>query len=107
MSENAATPSAVVPDTHRYRTALERYAWAFAPLWTALGALVLNLFLLGRRSLRFEEVQALEAANGSWGDLWDAIRDRDAPHALADVVLKVELAFDGNGAWSLRLPAAV
>lgn len=99
-------PSAVVP-ARRYRAELERWAWTLAPVWTALGALLLDLFLLGRRSLRFEEAQALDAAGGSWSYLWAALRDDEAPHAVVDVVLKGWIALGGDSEWMLRLPAAV
>ena len=89
------------------RAVLEEWAWRLAPVLAGLGALLLNLFLLGRRSLRFEEAQAIAAAGGSWGDLWSAVRDNEAPHALVDALLKGWIAFAGDGEWALRVPAAL
>ncbi len=89
------------------RAGLEEWAWRLAPVWTGLGALALNVFLLGRQSLQFGEVEKIDAATGSWGRLWDAVVGREAPHALVDVLLKGWLALASTDAWTLRLPAAV
>jgi mannosyltransferase len=89
------------------QTALREWAWRLAPVLAGLVALLLNVILLGHRSLRFEEAQGLAATRGSWGDLWSAVRGHEAPHALVDVALKGWVSVAGDDEWSLRLPAAV
>jgi mannosyltransferase len=89
------------------RAALVRWAWRLAPVWCGLGALVLDLALLARRSVRWQEAQAVAAASGDWGDLWHAIRGHEAPHAAADALLKLWIGAAGSGEWAIRAPAAL
>ena len=102
-----ATPSIDATNPSERRALLERWAWRLAPVWTALGALVINVAFLGRQSLRGVEAQTVDSVTGSWGDLWSAIRGHEAPHALYDVLLKPWLAFAGTDEWAVRFPAAV
>ncbi len=100
-----STPAGVT--SNRRRATLERWAWRLAPVWTALGALAVNVFLLGRQSFRAEEAQVVTSVTGSWGDLWAELRGHEAPHALYDVLLKPWLALAGTDEWAVRFPAAV
>lgn len=95
VTEASSRPSLIV-----------RWAWRLTPVWTGVGALLLYAVLLGRQSLRWQEAQATEAASGSWGALWDAVRDHEAPHLAYDTVLQVWLRVAGTEEWAVRAPAA-
>ena len=102
-----ATSSIDATDPSERRALLESWAWRLAPVWTALGSLVINICFLGRQSLRMEEAQSVASVSGSWGQLWDELRGHEAPHALYDVLLKPWLAVAGTGEWAVRFPAAL
>ena len=89
------------------RARIASWAWRLAPVWTGLGALLLDVILIGRQSVRADEAQAVKAATGTWGNLWDHLRAHEAPHAVYDVLLKGWLALGGTDEWALRAPAAL
>ncbi len=102
-----ATPSVDDANPSERRALIESWAWRLAPVWTALCALVINVFLLGRQSLRVEEAQTVASVTGSWGDLWGELRGHESPHAFYDMLLKPWLALVGTDEWAVRFPATV
>ncbi len=81
--------------------------WRWMPAGVFVFALTLGLIRLGAQPLWYDELFTRDTAAGSWGDIWGAARETEAPHLVYYGLLKPWLAVAGTSEWELRLPSVL